>query len=352
MHVVFDDRQFGHEPQSHFYGGKLQAAPEKSARAQTLLQAALANGLERIAAMDHGLQPIAAVHDAAYLEFLAHAHEAWAEDPQRSAEVIAHVHPVRYGRGKPRSILGAAGYFTNGTNCPIGPRTYGAAYWSAQTALTAADLLLGGERCAYALCRPPGHHAHADLAAGFCFLNNVAIAAQSLLANRSRAPGPIGVIDVDVHHGNGTQEIFWGSGEVFCGSVHADPAGCYPFYQGYADERGEGEGEGWNMNLPLARGSGDAEMLAAVDTLCGEALRKGCRTLVVALGFDAHEDDPLGQLRVSDAGFARIAARIRSTGLPVLLVQEGGYDGDALGRSLSAFLEAFRDNDLETKDPT
>lgn len=341
MYVVFDDRQLAHNPQSHLYGGRMTAAPEGGSRAQTLLQAALRSGLQQLPTVDHGNAPLAAVHNAGYLEFLAGAHAAWSQDDQRSAEVFPHVHPVRYSRGKPQSILGAAGYYMNGTNCPIGPGTYEAAYWSAQTALTAANLMLRGERHVYALCRPPGHHAHADLAGGFCFLNNVAIAAQWMLEQSAHPRAPIAVLDIDVHHGNGTQEIFWTSGEVFCGSVHADPRGCYPFYQGYASETGAGEGEGWNLNLPLPKGSGDHEVLAAVRTMCDAALDRGCGALIVALGFDAHESDPLGQFQVTDDGFTRIADHICGLGLPVLLVQEGGYDGDALASSLAAFLAPF-----------
>ncbi len=281
---------------------------------------------------------IEAVHDAEYLQFLKTAAQEWSEDKSRSTEVVPHIHPVRYGRGKPTSLMGRAGYYMNGTNCPIGADTFSAAYASAQTAIAGATLILEGERAVYALCRPPGHHAHADMAGGFCYLNNVAIAAQVLTEGFA---APVAILDIDVHHGNGTQEIFYRRSDVFCASIHADPTSCYPFYQGYADERGEGDGLGWNLNVPLPKGSGNVEVLRAVGSICDRARELHCAAIVVALGFDGHEEDPIGQFRISTPGFEAIARCIERTDLPVLLVQEGGYDSGRLGSYLGAFLQPF-----------
>jgi acetoin utilization deacetylase AcuC-like enzyme len=203
--------------------------------------------------------------------------------------------------------------------------------------VTAADLVLGGERAAYALCRPPGHHAFGDLAGGFCFLSNAAIAAERLRAT-GRRPA---ILDVDVHHGNGTQGVFYERGDVLTVSIHADPARFYPFFWGHAHERGEGAGRGANLNLPLPRGTGDDDYLKTLATALDRIDAFGADCLVVALGLDAHEADPFKGLAVTTDGFARIGAAIGAIGLPSLLVQEGGYLSDALGDNLASFLKGF-----------
>jgi acetoin utilization deacetylase AcuC-like enzyme len=201
----------------------------------------------------------------------------------------------------------------------------------------ATDAVLSGAREAYALCRPPGHHAYADMAGGFCFLNNTAVAARRLLSRHAR----VAVLDVDVHHGNGTQSIFYASREVLTVSLHADPHQFYPYFWGHAHERGEGAGEGFNLNLPLPLGSGDDPWLAAGQEGLERIGRFAPTALVVALGLDASESDPLQGLRVTTRGFARMAALIAALGLPTVLVQEGGYLGPELGENLAAFLAGF-----------
>ena len=192
---------------------------------------------------------------------------------------------------------------------------------------------------AYALCRPPGHHAFSDLAGGFCFLNNAAIAAEALRARGLRPS----ILDVDVHHGNGTQGIFYRSGDVLTVSIHADPARFYPFFWGHAQERGEGNGLGANLNLPLPRGTDDTGFHRALDKALERVTSFGADVIVVALGLDAHEDDPFQGLAVTTAGFRSIAAAIAATGLPLLLVQEGGYVSGALGGNLTSFLTGIQE---------
>jgi acetoin utilization deacetylase AcuC-like enzyme len=225
------------------------------------------------------------------------------------------------------------------TSTPIRAGTWAAIYGSAQAAVAAADLAL--ERgAAYALCRPPGHHAYADSAGGFCYLNNSAIAAERLLA---KTGGPVAILDIDVHHGNGTQGIFYRRGDVLTVSVHADPSNYFPFYAGYSGEAGEGAGEGANLNLPLPERSGDAVWLETI----GEGLRRVAEfrpaALVVALGFDASEHDPIGAFEVTTEGFAAAARTIAAAHPTICLVQEGGYLCDALPRNLTAFLKAFEE---------
>ena len=197
--------------------------------------------------------------------------------------------------------------------------------------------MLEGEREAYALCRPPGHHAFADMAGGFCFLNNTAIAAHRLRQKHQR----VAVLDVDVHHGNGTQGIFFERDDVLTVSIHADPAHYYPYYWGHAHERGAGKGDGFNLNLPLPLGSADAPWLAAGDAALARIRDHAPTALVVALGLDASESDPLQGLKVTGVGFHAMARKIAGLGLPTVLVQEGGYLSDDLGRNLVQFLGGF-----------
>ena len=334
MKAVFDPRQRAHDPQGFLVAGTPRPSPEQPARVDALLAGVAAAGAEPIAAADYGRAPIAAVHTAEYLDFLETAHALWRETPGASAEVVPNVHLDRARATYPASVVGRAGWHQADLACPIGPRTWESAWWSAQSALTGAELIREGERLAYALCRPPGHHAYADAAGGFCFLNNTAIAAERL----TRAGRRVAVLDVDVHHGNGTQGIFYARGDVLTVSVHGDPHAYYPFMQGHAHERGEGPGAGANLNLPLARGTGDGPWLAAVEAGLARIRAFGADTLVVALGLDAFAGDPLAFLAVTAEGFRACGARVAGAGLATLLVQEGGYLSDDLGANLAAFL--------------
>ena len=334
MKVVFSETQRRHDPTFFLSCGTQRPNPEVPHRCDILLQAALGAGLTQVAPDDAGLAPVAAVHKPDYIHFLRHIHARWREIDGASAEVIPNIHPDRRNGAYPASAVGQAGYHMADTACPISSGTYEAALASAHTAYHAAGLVLGGERAAYALCRPPGHHAFADLAGGFCFFNNSGIAAQALRSRHDR----VAILDVDLHHGNGTQGMFYGRPDIFTVSVHADPIRFYPFFWGHADERGEGEGLGYNLNLPLPRKTGDEGFLAALDVALERIAAFAPGALVVALGLDAFEGDPFQELTVTTKGFARIAARIASLGLPMAIVQEGGYVCDALGDNLASFL--------------
>jgi acetoin utilization deacetylase AcuC-like enzyme len=284
-----------------------------------------------------GLGPIAAVHTPEYIDFLERIYERWQRIEGASAEVIPNIHPIARNGTYPASAVGQAGYHMADTSCPISAETFESACWSAWSAVAAADAVLAGERAVYALCRPPGHHAFADVAGGFCFFNNSAIAAQRL---RSRA-ARVAILDVDLHHGNGTQGIFYQRPDVLTVSMHADPIRFYPFFWGHADERGEGLGLGYNLNLPLPRKSGDEAFLEALESGLRRIRAFAPEALVVALGLDAFEGDPFGGLSVSTPGFARIGKAIAKLGLPTVVVQEGGYLCDALADNLTSFLTGF-----------
>ena len=250
---------------------------------------------------------------------------------------MPNIHPDRRDFSYPASAVGQAGYHMADTACPIGADTWNSVYWSAQTAVHAARLVRDGAPAAYGLCRPPGHHAFADIAGGFCFLNNSAIAAAELRRQHER----VAIVDVDLHHGNGTQGIFYRRDDVLTVSLHADPVRFYPFFWGHASERGEGPGLGFNCNLPLPRGSGDEPFMEALGVGIERVRAFAPGALVVALGLDAFEGDPFGGLAVSTPGFARIGAALAALGLPTVVIQEGGYLCDALGDNLASFMDGF-----------
>jgi acetoin utilization deacetylase AcuC-like enzyme len=337
MIAVFDEAQRAHDPQFFLSSGAPQPCPEKPARIDALLSAVRRLGLAVAAPPDAGLEPIRAVHPDRYLTFLQAIHDRWMRIPGASAEVIPNIHPASRSDGYPKSAVGQAGFHMTDTSCPISARTWPAAYASAQTAIHGADLILGGDRAAYALCRPPGHHAFAELAGGFCYLSNAAIAARRLQAAGRR----VAILDVDLHHGNGTQGVFYEDPTVLTVSIHAHPERYYPFFWGYPGETGAGAGEGANLNLCLDRGSGDETYMAALTQALDRLALWGADTLVLALGLDAFEGDPFAGLAVTTPGFARIARAIRALGLPTLIVQEGGYLCPELGLNLEAVLSEW-----------
>jgi len=222
-------------------------------------------------------------------------------------------------------------------SCPIADGTYRAAYASAQAAIAGAEAVLAGDY-AYALCRPPGHHAYPDRASGFCYLNNAAIAASILRRTFAR----VAIVDFDTHHGDGTQAIFYTRADVFYGSVHTDPSAFYPHFFGYADETGALQGEGANLNLPLEPGAADEAFIDANQRLALAVQAHGAEALIVSAGWDAHRDDPLSRLAVTTDAYPRIGEIWGKLALPTLIVQEGGYSLTALGQAAPAFVEAFR----------
>jgi len=238
----------------------------------------------------------------------------------------------------PSALHARVGRFCYDTMTLIGPGTWRAVRAAADAALTAADLVTGGARAAYALCRPPGHHAGPAAYGGSCYLNNAAIAAQAL---RRAGAERVAVVDLDAHHGNGTQAIFYGRGDVYVGSLHVDPeVGWFPHYVGYAGERGTGEGRNANRNLPLAPGTGDSAWLEAVDVLYEDLVAYGPEALVVSLGLDAAASDPESPLQVSADGYRKATSRIGLLA-PAVVVQEGGYDLTAIGELVVAALDGL-----------
>ena len=340
MKVFFSNEQLRHNPEKILSSGALVDSPENPGRAETLLQATIASGLERVIPEDCGLEPIAAVHTARYLTFLENIHTRWLRIPGASKDVLPNVHPDSRDCLYPASAVGQVGYHVFDGAAPITSDTWNSALWSAYGAVQAAREVNRGAHACYALARPPGHHATKDMAGGFCYLNNSAIAAQELRSKHER----VAILDVDVHHGNGTQSIFYDRGDVLTVSLHADPVRFYPFFWGGADESGEAAGQGFNLNLPLARGTADTEYLVALDRALARIHEFDPGAIVIALGLDAFVGDPFAGLALSTEGFGLVAQRIHALGLPTVLVQEGGYPCEQLGDNLSAFLQPFNGN--------
>jgi acetoin utilization deacetylase AcuC-like enzyme len=340
MRVFHSPLHGGHSPDRYALGREVIPARETPDRVDELVEALHAGGHEVLAPRDHGLAPLRTVHTDDYLEFLSTAYARWTEvfpSGPRSGWVVPYAFPNRHMNARPGSVLGQAGYYLSSTTSPIGAGTWPAILGAAHCAIDGADALLADAKEAYALCRPPGHHAYSDVGAGFCFVNNAAVAAQRLAASSGR----VAILDIDVHHGNGTQGIFWHRGDVQCVSVHADPDFGYPFFAGRADETGEGPGAGRNLNLPLAPRTGDADWLKAIEHGLRTIAAFEPAALVVSLGLDAYEKDPSALLSVTTAGFGEAGRRIAALGLPTLLVQEGGYAVDALALNLGTFLTGF-----------
>jgi len=337
MRVFYSPDHLRHDPKTFIFRGKVVDSPEKPERAEVLLKALAAAGHRIEAPKRHGAAAVEAVHDAGYLEFLKEGHRAWQLLPGASAEIVPNVHPGRNMGRLSAHPVARAGWYQADTACPVGEGTWEGALAAVDCALSATEAVVAGERAAYGLCRPPGHHAFADQAGGFCLLNNVAIAAEVA----AKVKGRVAILDVDVHHGNGTQGIFWHRPDVLFVSLHADPAAYYPFYSGYADEIGADAGAGTTLNLPLPAGTEDDHYLRALAFATNRIRAFQPELVLVSLGFDAAADDPLGVLKISTEGFRRIALAISALSLPTVLIQEGGYLAASLGPNAVAFLSAF-----------
>lgn len=337
MKVFYSDVHELHQPKAFLKAGQLAPNPETPARILTIAEALASGGFQLTAPGDHGLSSVLAVHDSGLVQFLETSHQTWAQLPNAGAEIVANVHPGPRFRNRPAGVIGQAGYYTQDAACPIGPRTWEAALSAAHCAVDAALSVAKGGTHSYALCRPPGHHATWGQAGGFCYLNNSAIAAQVLRTRFDR----VAVLDIDVHHGNGTQDIFYDRSDVFFASIHSDPSSFYPYYSGTAAELGEGEGQGCNLNVPFPFGSGDAEVLRSLDRALAAVRDYAPQAFVLSLGFDAHEKDPHGAHKVTSRGFMAMAERIAALGRPCVLVQEGGYLHDDLGVLARDFLNTF-----------
>jgi acetoin utilization deacetylase AcuC-like enzyme len=336
MQTFFHPEQLLHYPRSYLSRGQMRPAQEVPERAARLVAAVQSLGFDIREPADSGMASIAAVHDMNYPRFLEEAHAEWKQIPEDwGDEVMSNIY-VREPNPLRGILAKAARYLADGS-CPVGESTWRSAYWSAQSALAAAAALNGGARETYALCRPPGHHARADAAGGFCYLNNAAIAAQAL----RKQYGRVAILDTDMHHGQGVQEIFYGRDDVLYVSIHGDPTNFYPVVAGYEDERGTGAGDGFNVNLPMPHGSSERVFFERVDDALRVLKRFEPHALVLALGFDIYKDDPQARVAVTTEGFGRLGAAIGALDLPSVIVQEGGYHLASLEANARSFFGGF-----------
>lgn len=321
-------------PPHEFYDGALVPPFESAARAD-IIDAALAQAgyhdQHAPQTVPHAI--LTRVHTPEYLEYLQHIYPQWCAAGGDAAAVIPSTLAVRWMQRYSPHPLATPGYFAFDLSAPIVEGTWAASLDSAGMAYSAAQYLCDGGRLAYARCRPPGHHAGSDMCGGYCYLNNAAIAAETL-TSRYR----VAILDIDIHHGNGTQQIFAERADVFFASIHGHPHECYPYYMGFADETGIGAGQGTTLNLPLAFGCDDATYLATVDHALAHIQHWGATALVISAGFDTFAGDPLGGFRLSQACYTQIGQRCARLGMPIVVIQEGGYAVAELGSNVVALL--------------
>ena len=346
--LVASDAHLAHAGLVELFAGREIPCYESPERATVIRDALLAtSAYELVAPTDHGPDPIAAVHELELVDLVEHVWaDAMADGRDPSRPLLPDTFLLREYAGRmalaqlPRGRHDRLGAYCFDTATPIVAGTAAAARAAVDIALTALDRVLAGAPLAFGLCRPPGHHAGRNLIGGYCFFNNAAIVAESVLA---RGAERVAILDVDFHHGNGTQQIFWERGDVLYVSLHGDPGGIYPYYSGFATERGAGDGEGTTLNFPLPAGTdGDAYLATLGEALDAIRAFDADAPLVVSLGFDTDRADPIGNLALVTEDYARMGAAIAALEQPTVVLQEGGYAIEALGGNAVAFLAALR----------
>ncbi len=332
MLTFYSDHQMNHAPMRELNNGAWMDYAECPERLVSILSA-----INTVRPPDdHGAAVIEAVHDKAYLTFLRNAYGEWRE-AGREGDAIGYAFPIRARRKLDHTRIDAKlGAFGFDAASPIAAGTWEAAYWSAQCAISAVEAVHAGDaRRAFALCRPPGHHAGADYYGGYCYLNNAAIAARRAHA---LGLGPVAVLDVDYHHGNGTQDIFYTDPDIIFASIHADPKCDYPYFWGHADECGAHDGLGTTLNLPLARGTQWAQYQPALAKALDTIAHFGAKFLVISYGADTFAQDPISHFALTTDDMQAMGSQIAQAGLPGVIIMEGGYRIDALGNNVAAFL--------------
>ena len=340
MITVHSPRHVLRSPRTELAGGRLVPPFECPERVTYVLERLAAVGLGAVVAPEaHGLEPVLRIHDAGFVRFLETAWDDWVASGA-TGEAIPMGWPARRMSQNriPEAITGRLGHYALAADSSISPGTWEAARSAADVAVDAADRILAGERAVFGLCRPPGHHAARDLFGGYCFLNNAGIAAQRL---RDRGLGRVAILDVDFHHGNGTQDIFYDRDDVLYLSIHGDPIQAFPYFLGHADEIGIGAGEGFNANFPLPRGTAWAGWSAALADALARVASFGADALIVSLGVDAFEGDPISFFKLTSDDFVRMGDAVGRAGLPTVFVMEGGYAVAEIGLNAVNVLMGF-----------
>lgn len=339
MLTIHSDDHRLHHAAFEWAGGERVPAFETPQRADQVLAGITTHAIGQvIAARRFGRAPIERVHDAAYVEFLSTAWARW-QAAGRTADMLPYVWPgPRMQQRRPADLDGELGYFSCDVYAPITAGTWTAACAAADVALSGQARIDAGERAVFSLCRPPGHHAGIDYMAGYCYFNNAAIAAQAFLDGGRRR---VAILDIDYHHGNGTQDIFYTRDDVLFVSLHADPREAYPRFTGFAEERGSGAGAGYTVNYPLPSGSTASAWFCALGAACEPIVRYRPEVLIVSLGVDTYEDDPISSFKLRTEDYREIGTRLARLGLPTQFVMEGGYAIEAIGRNVCGVLAGF-----------
>lgn len=343
MRIFYNDEHGFHQGRHELFRGVAVPCFEVRERADRVLEEVRRRRLGAVEApRPYDDAALARVHAPRYLDFLRSAWEQWQrlcpDHAQRDA--LPSVWPVRQHRADvlPDNFAARLGLFSFDAGTPLTTGTWRAARRGAWCALSAAASILAGERSAFALTRPPGHHAGFDFFGGYCFLNNAALAAQAL---RDGGADRVAVLDIDYHHGNGTQCLFYERADIFFLSIHGDPRTEYPFYLGHADETGAGAGAGFNRNLPLPRGTAFALWRGALAAALADIAGFGADALVVSLGVDTFEHDPIAGFGLAGADYLQVGADLAGLSLPTVFVLEGGYAVDHIGSNVANVLEGF-----------
>lgn len=340
MKTIFADKHVQHFPGVEVDGGKVVECAEKPERAETVRKAVEKAGLGPILPPQaFGIDKITRVHNADYVGFLQSAHAAWVAAGHDGPAFATNFNMQHACKIPPQGIMGRMGYYLADTSLSITAGTWAAAEQGAQAALTALDCVIGGDAASFSLARPPGHHASAGVGAGYSFLNNAAIAAQAFIDGGYGKT--VAILDVDYHHGNGTQDIFYGRSDVQYVSLHADPAVDFPFFLGYAHEKGAGAGEGFNHNYPLPLGTGWDSYRAALRDALAKIDVFGADLVIVSLGVDTYKDDPISGFKLDSPDYTIMGADIATLKRPTLFVMEGGYAVDAIGTNVVNVLAGF-----------
>ena len=342
MHILSNPRQAEHAPRHEVFRGEIVPCFENASRFDFVRDEIMRRGWSvDDALVDLGVAPILRVHSARYVEFLRGAWAEWValDAANDDKEAFPAVWPIRGLRSdiEPRNFCAKLGLYSMDSGTPLWRGTWAAAYSGAQMALAGAQKVLAGEN-AFVLTRPPGHHAGADFFGGYCFLNNASIAAQYCLDNGAAR---VAVIDVDYHHGNGTQDIFYERNDVLTTSLHGDPLTEYPFYLGHADELGAGAGLGFNLNVPLPAGTDAPTWFAALQVIIERVREYRPDVLIVALGVDTAQVDPISSFALCSDDFTRIGQALAQLGLPTLFTMEGGYAVAEIGVNVANVLQGF-----------
>jgi acetoin utilization deacetylase AcuC-like enzyme len=342
MITFFSEQHVQHAPQHEFFRGERVPCFESPARARFVQQQLMARGHVLREPGTDSRPVLALIHTSRYLAFLEGAWADWLalEPGNADRQPFPSVWPVRSLRAdvEPANFTARLGLYSMDNGSPLSAGTWAAAKAGADAAVSATRLLRAGEHAVFCATRPPGHHAGADFMGGYCFLNNAAVAAQAL---RTQGCRRVAVLDVDYHHGNGTQSLFYERADVLFVSLHGDPRTEYPFYLGHADETGRGAGEGFNLNLPLPAGSAASTWFEALELACARIARHGADALVVSLGLDTFAGDPISTFALQADDFSRLGERLGRLGMPTVFVLEGGYAAAELGENAVNVIEGF-----------